>query len=327
MAKVKLSAMFVTSVQGHADNTSWKTHDREHVLVKQKQVPGRFKKPFRSHRLNPELISPPTLYADCDAWKAADLAYTSLPPEIKGIWRASIQRPGFSTYDVYMKQAIPNLLRGYPAPDLPPGTTGWRLKKLSFSELYIHGHEQPGCTALPPVSCQTQGLHFLGVDWRRVTISAPGAMEPAWGVRLLWGFNDGHPERPDAFNYVLEVMSGTAPDDQHYYFSMVASGEALPTVFVPFRPAYISFSCYPVQRFEPGDHVKEKWIETENGLILWPLPDESRLVTVKFLNNEENFVHWPRWWPSRKRSAIPLTLPLLHVFSDDEILHWWPKGS
>jgi hypothetical protein len=349
MAKVKLSAMLVTGVEGPLGNTSWKTGDREQVIVKQKQTPGRFKKPFRTHRINPMLISPPTLYADCDAWKTADAAYTQLPSDVRAVWRASIGRPGFSTYDVYMKQAIPHLLRGYPASDLPQmpvvaedkwaniyghgpedpmrGTTGWPLKRLVSVDSYVHGRGAPGCTALPPPSCQTQGLHFLAVDWRRATISAPGAMNPAWGVRLLWGFNDGHPKDPDRFLYSLDVMSGTASDDQHYNFVLQGSGEALPTFFVPFRPTYISFECYPCVRTADTDEVYLQFVETQNGNFWLPQPDNSRLITVKYLNDEENFIHWPRWWPSRKISAVPLNLPLLHVWSDDPPVHWWPRGA
>ena len=316
MAKLKLSGMLVTRLDGRAGGLSWRPGEDTTGIVAKIPSPKTKGRAFRSHRLNPEFVTPDTLYADCDAWTAADAAYTALPPAAKAAWRDSIGRPGLSSYDVYMKSAIPHLLRGYPAPDYPHCTTGWPLDRLEFPDEFIHGRTQPRCTAIPPKSCQTEGLHFIGITWRRFTYLPDPDFYLHYEVRCQLGFNTGHAISPEAGYCQLDATASTDPTAEHW----TTGSHPLPTTgiasYMPTRPAFAYVWVWPALRTlgpEPHPPLEEK--------------DWDHLLKVYNLNGKELFTHWPRWWPSRKADSIPKDLSWITDWQDTPTHHYWPRGA
>jgi hypothetical protein len=325
MAKVKLNKMFVTSVTGTAGTASWKTGASNYALVKQAGGQVKRRRTLRIHRRNPLLVLPATMYADCDAWKLADATYTAMPELYKREWRFNNHKPGTSGYDVYMRSAIPHLLRGYPAPDHPPASCGWRLQKLQRPLTYFVTGQEAGCTALPPPSCITHGLHFAGMAWRKVTMP----QYPAWGTfyccRLLIGFDTGNPRIGKEYFCGITAMEDPRKPENRWISDLLYPEEHLPQFFSTVRPWYIRLEVYPWKTYmseEKGTVPPYLIYVVERGL---EEPDLTKQVVVEFLNPAENFVHWKRWWPSRKRDSIPEDLSYLTDWPDEPPLHYWPK--
>lgn len=336
MAKLRSNKMLIRTISGPSgelnfgggpDDTMLSTWgpDLEPGFVKRKPNTVPRRREYRRRHKNPLLLRPPTLYADCDAWTVADQTYTNLGYEERMAWRVSVGRPGFSPYDAYMKSAMPHLLRGYPAPDRPHKTTGWALDRLEFPDDFIHGRVQEECTALPPISCQTSGLHFAAVDWRRVTIFQEGRPEEEYGVRVYMGFSDGHPKEPTAAMTWMQVWVNLGSDPSQYPSPLVWYESQGETFYVPAKPLAISLHVCPCRRVDVTDEVYEETIPVEGGTQTLRFPDYSREVVVEYLDRRENFVHWPRWWPSKKADAVPENLGYLNRWEDDEYQHWWPK--
>ena len=314
MAKVKLSKMFVTSVTGKTGTTSWKTGASDYTLVKQSAGAKPYNRQLRTHRVNPLLVLPATLYADCDAWKVADKTYGTLPEINKMEWRYCCVRGNFSPYDMYMKSAIPHLLRGYPAPDFPHENMGKRLQKLRRPLTYFVTGKEEGCTALPPPSCITHGLHYCGIAWRRVNIPSYPAWGIKWCVRLEIGFNDGAPRWNDDYLVSITAMEDPKKLEGRWMSDLYDPEEHKPQFFSETRPTYIRAEIYPALKHEDQDHVYV------------PLrPDVSKMVVVELLNPAEAFVHWKRWWPTQKKDSIPENLSYLTDWPDEPPLHYWPK--
>jgi hypothetical protein len=316
MAKITPNRMFIDSMSGPDGELYFAGHGDGTTLAKHRPTRRFRQRTLRQRKSNPFLLLPNNLYADCDAWSVADATYTDMSDDEKQAWRFSIGRPGNTAYDVYMRQAIPHLLRGYPAPDLPDGTTGWPVKRLFFPEQYVHGRSQPGCTAIPPASCLTQGLHYAAVAWRKWTWLPDPEVPVHWEIRYLLGFHDGHPKHGDYCHFGFTAFLNPVNGEDAWHSDLWASHEGALTLWCPFNPHFLRIEVYPDAR----DDIKDDILPIRS-------PDYSRGVIVQFIDQEEAFVHWPRAWPSRKADAIPADTSLLTVWEDSEFVHYGQKGE
>jgi hypothetical protein len=347
MAKVHLTPMFVTEIEGPQGRIQWQKGQPGISIVKQKQNVGRFAKEFRSRKLNPLLTTPNTLYADCDAWKAADTGYTNLNERWKAIWRRAIKVPGFSTYDAYMKQAIPHLLRGYPAPDGPDRTQGFPLKRLIYTKQYFHeqtiitfrqlwdqlGHpvmlpwlelqgwgeppfiyDRPYASVTAPVSCHTGGVHFVGVDWRRAVRTPPFPWTPTYCLRMIIGFDDGGPHAPTNHWHYGTAYGRYNGFNVAMTWPLQMSGDETWEFDLYFKPTNVRVTILPDYRDSP-DYKPRRPREPFTGAG----------TEVSLLDNKLNFTHWPRWWPSKKADATPRDLSWLKNWNDTYTTHYFPK--
>jgi hypothetical protein len=294
MAKVILNPMFVTSCVGPNGVVTWRTPNSGVAIVKQKQAPGRFKRAYRSFVGNPYATTPNTLYADGEAWKAADLHYTSMNAAQRFLWRQATKRAGYSTYDMYMKQAIPHLLRGYPAPNAPSGTVGWPLKRLTFPADWLQFGVNTNKEALPPLSCQTRGLHYASVAFRKVEQTEIPEYNPMYETRGIVGYDNGFPA---GWGGVLFFVTLMMKQGTWYPYMTMGFDETVMREWswlTVWPPVYVKLEFLPYQIVQgPGG---------PSYVPYGPLP---LLFPVCWLNQNRDFVHWPRAFPSKKEDAVP----------------------
>jgi hypothetical protein len=199
-----------------------------------------------------------------------------------------------------MKSAIPHLLRGYPAPNEPTGTVGWRIKRLEGLPRWQPYQDWEEKKALPPLSCLTMGLHYAAIRWRPVQEGDNAPEWATWRVRLMAKTLSGYPEDPgDGICYVavyrrlqgelwcMGTIDWPLRDGQNQFFTDQ-------------EPFCVALGIQPTTgELNPRMNVEEAWI---HNIGVGP---------VQYLNQAKDFKHWPRRFPSRKADAIPADLTWL----------------
>jgi hypothetical protein len=157
-------------------------------------------------------------------------------------------------------------------------------------------------------------LHYLAYSWRKVTVPLDPWYGVKYAIRLSIGYNTGHPKWPEVFYFDITAYDSLEPDGlswctENYpwlYKSLIFYSDC--------KPNFLKVRFYPPKTTPDGQHLLDPGEGTyENS------------VEVYYLNVHEPFIHWPRFWPSKKCSGIPLDRPLLEVWSDDNVHHYWPR--
>jgi len=176
MAKIVLSPLIAT-IDGPGGNARWASKGRH---LAEARGEGRHLGHGRKPEVDPHcrwLFTPKTWRADCDAWTFADLAYQRMPQPGRDNWRRQITRPQTSTYDAYMRQTVPHVLRGWPGPPDPRGKPGWKLRELYRTPGWWHTAPTiydavppltTDATAYPPTACRVWGLAAVAVKLTRL---------------------------------------------------------------------------------------------------------------------------------------------------------------
>lgn len=291
MAKLVLSPI-VASIAGPAKGIQFYTTRTGKTTARSSRGTGLGGPRPQAPLANPLLISPPTFHADCDAWKVCDAAYTRLPPSRKAEWRDAINRSGVSAYDAYMHHAIPHVLRGYPAPDWPTPAPGFTLHRLHWPADYMRELKEADCSAVPPPSCKTEGVHWVSVRLARCIWTPPDPLLPPYAARV--GVAGTFGPVPDPTAYWCEIFIHGPPPN----FAVLAWNPWMPTteeslLFMGMyeRPYYATITACPIKRNADFSPVEPQG------------PDHARDIIVRYLNPKYDFYHWPRAWPTRRRDA------------------------
>lgn len=298
MAKIVLDNPWLATITGPAGNLRWRSKANAEAEVK---AEGGHKSKTSETVVDPKqplLVSPPTWKCECKAWKVADAWYTANMERIRPYYRIGVRRAGRSAYDGYMKQAIPHLLRGYPAPDLPIQTLGWSLRRLRTPHLYLAGEPDPDATCLPPYQCQTNGLHFMRCQFFFYHVFRFGYWFKFWGLRLAWDSYTGDHEEPRIGNLQVSYYKDHTDD----------------SLLVTRNWGWIRSPGLEYEAHEVGGHwIGVLWTPPKrepSGSLVWPLvKDETQSTMVKWLCPRYRFYHWPRFWPSKKKDFSPIPSP------------------
>ena len=298
MAKIVFDNVWIAAVKGPLGNLRWRSKSDAEGEVKAEGKGPRKPSEVLVDPRQPFLVSPATYKCECKAWKVADATYTKIREAVHLQWRAAIVRPGRSSYDGYMKQAIPHLLRGYPAPDLPIQNTGWSLQRLKTPHVYLAGGVEPGATAIPPDQCQTNGLHWLRVDYAMHFHRAVSATVQKWCCRVAWDAYTGAHPRP-RLGYISFGVFRTRDLSDLVGYANVGLVESVTTCKMDFddQGHWVYLGWWPVKRNEDGTPV---------GNLM---PALNQATIVYWLCPAYTFKHWPRYWPSRKPDFHPPPAP------------------
>jgi len=135
--------------------TRWHAKSKTHLRNAPKTI---FRDPTKS-QLFPQF--PFVHFADCEAWKICDRHYTTYAYRFRKQWKPVIKVPGISTYDAWMKIAVPHILRGIEKSQCPIKAPGGRVTKFeSCAWLNALAH-YPLRTCEPNYKCQTHGLYLV----------------------------------------------------------------------------------------------------------------------------------------------------------------------
>jgi hypothetical protein len=245
---------------------------------------------------NPHHISPLTYKGECKAWKAADLQYQQISREFKSLWRAYITEPSTSTYDWYMRCAIPHLLRSWRAPAIPIPGLRWKLHSLDldlkwFEDQILAPHECP-----PPPECRTWGLDWFTAKCRRMVPGfCPDPTKPYWTF-FEYRANTGHPISPEMCKFRLHLYDHGPLYAELYNSGWLRSVYPNPrSIYTAARPTYAGMTYAPIRR------------RIDGTIIGSTLHDVRKQITVKYIDSRHPFKHWPSPYPSTKNDPRPPT--------------------
>ena len=130
------------------------------------------------------VIAPNSAAAECEAWQIADALYQTWSKKERNAIRVMITRTRTSTYDFWMKVALPQLMRGLPCPapvathvlnSRPP--TGYRYW-FTLGEIHYWTLDQlaawpPHLIAYPGPRAAFRGVNAITLTWRNF-VNDPG---------------------------------------------------------------------------------------------------------------------------------------------------------
>jgi len=249
-----------------------------------------------AHRPQPfppgtNLISPDTRRADCDAWKVADHHYSINRDRLSPLYRHLWPRPHASTYDVFMKYALPHILRGLRAPDCPRPQLGESIHKmLHYTNLQARGTDP--AHYLPIIrSCQCYGLHHARVWLCQARRKDPPDSPTFYLYWYILEFADYNRTPGTTFWACHRLQLSHKPNDVTDWFD-----------WWPYTNYTTYFSTWH-QRIH-GIHVLSAIPNyTDDGHEIDPPQiDPDSILGVNTLTTNETHAHWPRK-PKAKRGT------------------------
>jgi len=295
MAKIELSPYLVDSVTGPAGNAAWAA--KYNYLQRVKAAGGTLPPRLGSPRALPSnwWISPDTRWADCDAWRVADMGYQRLTAAQRDAWRRAIKMPAVTAYDAYMKQAVPNLLRGLPASAVPHQTAGGRLERLMPPSLLATPVSAAVVAALPPPKCQTHGLHYIHARTYEQSVWMMGQWWTGSRPIVYYEIATAWPIRQGAGLATLRLCTTTDLSSAIWSATWYTDG---PGIYQDHGAVagglYIHITWWPALRDTAGAPYDPI------------VPDLDKAMVIAWLTDSVHWSHWPRSWPSKKGKLHPL---------------------
>jgi hypothetical protein len=304
--RVTLPKMFIVGLAGPGANARWRTVPNGQVDLQAAPYKVSKDRPIRHSPRNPLLIHPANAKAECDAWTACDSYYTAHRDLLAAHWKGYWQGTPTSTYDRWMKYAIPRSLRGMLCPAAwdpavtPMYPTVWR----TFAPEQIPGYT-PDRVVPVPESCNVHGCHYACARLYHLTTREP----PYW---QMWA----------AYVYV-EAADVAADNNDRCWVNMYALTEYAPPPHTLWRgqPVWVQGYYNPVLYSDKPilgviAQVTQPMRDANNRLPPSPTYDLARVVTIYYLDSNNTYTHWPRV-PNTHRGWS--RHPELHDYH-------WPEG-
>lgn len=246
----------------------------------------------------------------CKAWKLADRHYARHVEPMLDFWRESITSNHVSTYDAWMMEAIPHLLRGLWCPPTPPEPAGWPCRVLNKRVDESLDDQALRAWCEPHYRSRFWGLHFAmfrtaetyylgpdpfddGPDPKDVRLHLDYETRYTFEVHncLLWK------EQVPPYHRMRNANVGYGK--LSYYNQSPLKGESgilawQPTtsdfywpIWTMWKPNYMMLSYAPPVYDTVGKVSEYK-------------PWTKKQVDIWWLTNANRFKVWPQFYPSKK---------------------------
>lgn len=307
MAKITLNAPLLATITGPTKTTRWRTLRSGQVQATQKPTAITHSPRVPGWPSSPYLTSPPTWDADCKAWKKADQDYTREVVKLREVYRAYNTKPHTSTYDAWMKQALPHYLRGLQCNINPLPQVAWSLRRMVYTPETLFADHFVQDFLMPPPECQTWGLWYANVRFRHYYLFPPSQDWPATDVTLALGHTTlwPVPQPPPPFVASFRENPPDAATPGHVGHIVY---DTPPPPF-PHEADVWTINAYTFfGHFNYASLEVQDWLRLPDGTPADPpqvAPDRRCLVA--WLDGDLAFTHWPRAWPSKRpaRSWLP----------------------
>lgn len=307
MAKVLLNAPLLAEVTGPTRSTRWRTLPSGKTTITGKATGTHRTKAHYGWWDSPYLTVPATWDAECKAWQTADRDYTRTVSKNAAEFRLANTKPHTSTYDAWMKQAMPHYLRGLPCRTHPLPNVAWKLHRLFYEYKTLIGPLSVPDYTQPPDICRTWGLWWVNCRFRHYIWSPPGHSWPATEIKLAIGFKTLWSYEPTNGFISMKFRENppgeadtprdgeTAPGE--FTDEFTRDGEIWTKTWTNIigTHRYLSVTVSDLAR----DHESQPYLPHT--------PDLVRHTTVAWLDGDLPWCHWPQKWPSKRppRTWLP----------------------
>lgn len=266
---------------------------------------------------------PNGFHPECKVWKVADAFYSFNQDYLRHLYRPLITNRQISTYDAFMMQAVPCLLRGLDKTCRPLPTFSWSLKTLDHPHDVLPNTPDWLPYVGPPFQSDLRGLYYATFRLYRTFYVGPDPdpgpgppvnvsfpldyfaelwcegfqfwQDPKHAGQLIWRlFSDGGPGHPNIIRGPIEP-----PQENRIYLRMSS----------PYTRAWLLF--------KPAKH-------DVFGRALGTLEPRSKWVYVKYLTPDNTFTHWPQDLKRPRGWCQNATLPLRGSIKDNELPLTYP---
>jgi len=281
--RFSLEPCFITHVRGPGLGLRWKPIGNYQADAQ--SLPWKVSKERRlRHSPRPHLlIQPDNAKAECDAWTAADAHYTKHRDRLSSLYRHHYKVPRSSPYDLFMKRALPNIIRGLWAADYPYEDLPCHMWKLENLPSYFYRRLLPDSNLPIPPSCQTWGLHYARVHFF--------ARYP-------------HPLTNNRWTYVYYIYVEAVDLDRtpleifwvrhRPVFNLDGSHYGPWTDWIECTAYHVGLRVFPERTLAVQLDYAPPRHNDMGGPAYWSEPDLDRTVQVRHLCTAEHFTHWPR---------------------------------